>query len=152
LAAGDLPDAGDIDGLREAYKSTLAAFLAAARTRREWRETLEARIEAALDTVLFAEQVALRFSAELSAYAAELGTLRAQLVKLCTADEPDANELGTIERRLETLRGEIDHDSLMAAQRRGVAEAVTRILGEMGYEAVEDFAFEEGKSKQKDAE
>ena len=146
LAAGEPPDAADIDGLRAAYRDTLAAFLAATRARHEWRETLKTRIEAALDTVLFAEQVALRFSAELVQYTAELGTLRARLVKLCTVDEPDVEELGTIERRLETLRGEIDRNVITAAQRRGVAEAVTRILGEMGYEAVDDFAFEEGNS------
>jgi hypothetical protein len=146
LAAGEPLDAADIGGLREAYRDTLAAFLAATRARREWREALQSRIETALDTVLFAEQVALRFSAELAVYAVELVTLRARLVGLCAADEPDADALGMIERRLETLRGEIDRDSMMAAQRRGVAEALTRILGEMGYEAVDDFAFEEGKS------
>jgi len=146
LAAGEPLDAADISGLREAYRATLAAFLAATRARRAWREAARARMEAALDTVLFAEQVARRFSAELAPHATELGALRGRLVALCSSDEPDAEELGTIERRLETLRGEIDRDSVLAAQRRGVAEAVTRILGKMGYESVDEFAFEEGTS------
>ncbi len=146
LAAGEPLDAADIGGLRDTHRDTLAAFLAATRARRAWLEALQARMESALDTVLFAEQVALRFSSELSAYTAELGTLRTRLTTLCAAEAPDAGELGTIERRLETLRGEIDRDSVMAAQRRGVAESIMRNLGEMGYEAVDDFAFEEGKS------
>ncbi len=145
LQGGEPLDGADIEGLREAYHGTLAAFLAAMRARREWRAALQARIESALDMVLFSEQVARRFSAELAGHAVELGALRERLIGLCAAGEPDADALGTIERRLETLRGEIDRDSMMAAQRRGVAEAVTRILGEMGYEAVDDFAFEEGQ-------
>lgn len=146
LQTGEALEGADIEGLRAAYRDTLAAFLAATRTRREWREAVRTRIEAALDTVLFAEYVAQRFSAELAGQTVELVSLRARLVRLCSAEEPDVDTLGMVERRLETLRGEIDYESTRAAQRRGVAEAVTRILGEMGYESVDDFAFEEGKS------
>ena len=39
LAAREPLDAADIGGLREAYRDTLAAFLAATRNRREWRAT-----------------------------------------------------------------------------------------------------------------
>ena len=146
MQAGEPPDGADLEGLRQAYRDTLAAFLAATRARTEWRRTLAARIETALDTILFAEQVTVRFAAELADYTAELGALRARLTRLCGDDEPDAETLGMVERRLETLRGEIDYESMRAAQRRSVAEAVTRILGEMGYEQMEDFAFEQGKS------
>jgi hypothetical protein len=142
LGAGGALDGSDIEGLRQAYHDTLAAFLAATRARREWREALRARIEAALDTVLFAEQVAQRFPAELADFTAELLSLRSRITRLCGAEEPDAEALGMVERRVETLRGEIDYASMRAAQRRGVAEAVTRILGEMGYESIDDFAFE----------
>jgi len=142
LESGEALEEADIGGLRELYHDTLSAFLAATRARREWREALHARIEAAMDAVLFAEQMALLFSAELAGHAVELATLRARLLGLCGADEPDAETLGVVERRIETLRGEIDRESMTAAQRRGAAEAVTRILGEMGYESIDDFAFE----------
>jgi hypothetical protein len=139
---GEGVEAGDIAGLREAYHRTLAAFAASVRARRDWQEAMRRRIEAALDTVLFAEHVIYRFDAEMAVHAAELETLRGRLTALCTAAEASGEELGLIERRLETLRGEIDRDTISAAQRRGVAEAVTRILGEMGYESIDDFAFE----------
>jgi len=92
--------------------------------------------------VLFAEHVISRFDAEMAVHEVELDILRGRLRTLCAAEEPDAEELGVLERRLETLRGEIDRDTIAAAQRRGVAEAVTRILAEMGYEPLDDFAFE----------
>lgn len=142
LASGDGVEAEDITGLRDAYHRTLAAFVSAARARRDWHEAVRARIEAALDTVLFAEHVISRFDAEMAVHAAELDILRGRLTALCSADEADAEELGMLERRLETLRGEIDRDAIAAAQRRGAAEAVTRILGEMGYEPIDDFVFE----------
>jgi hypothetical protein len=142
LAAGEGVEAEDIAGLRDAYHRTLAAFVAAVRARRDWQEAIRARIEAALETVLFAEHIVSRFDAEMAVHTMELETLRGRLTVLCTADEANAGELGLIERRLETLRGEIDRDTILAAQRRGVAEAVTRILGEMGYESIDDFAFE----------
>ncbi len=142
LGAGERVDAEDITGLRDVYRDTLSGFLLVVRTHRDWEDALRARIEAALDTALFAEHVISRFDAELSMHAAELGTLRGRLTALCAADEVDAAALGMIERRLGTLRGEIDRDAIAAAQRRGAAEAVTRILGEMGYESIDDFAFE----------
>ncbi len=142
MASGDGVEAEDIAGLRDAYHRTLAAFVATVRARRDWQEAMRARIEAALDTVLFAEHVISRFEAEMALHAAELETLRGRLTALCADNETNAGELGLIERRLETLRGDIDRDTIVAAQRRGVAEAVTRILGEMGYESIDDFAFE----------
>ena len=142
LASGDRVEAEDAAGLREAYQRTLAAFVAAARARRDWQAALHARLEAALDTVLFAEHVISRFDAEMAVHAVELETLRGRLTTLCMAAEVNAGELGMIERRLETLRGEIDRDTIVAAQRRGAAEAVARILVEMGYEPIDDFAFE----------
>ena len=142
LDLGEIPEETDILALREAFRRTLVAFLDAARIRRDWREALRTRIESALDTVLFAEHVIARFDAEMAVHSAELDTLRDRLTALCGAEEPDAAQLDLIERRLETLRGEIDRDTILAAQRRGAAEAITRILGQMGYEPIDDFAFE----------
>ena len=142
VASGERVEGEDIAGLRDAYHRTLAAFAAAARARRDWDESMRKRIEAALDTLLFAEHVISRFDAEMAVHAVELDTLRARLTALCAAEPMNAGELGLIERRLETLRGDIDRDTIAAAQRRGVAEAVTRILGEMGYESIDDFVFE----------
>ena len=142
LASGDRVEEEDITGLRDAYRRTLAAYLETVRARRAWEEATRARIEAALDTVLFAEHVISRFDAEMAMHAVELDMLRGRLTALCAAEVTNIEELGLIERRLETLRGDIDRDTIIAAQRRGVAEAVTRILSEMGYAPIDDFAFE----------
>ncbi|HQL93343.1 MAG TPA: hypothetical protein P5069_01630 [Candidatus Hydrogenedentes bacterium] len=130
----------ELETLRETVRLSLSDFLEGMRRRRERTAELHARMEKALDAVLFYQGAVEALEGEdFSRYAGELATMERQILSLCAADTVPEGALDPVERRLDTLRGEIDKAAVRNAQRRGLSESITRNLEEMGYRAAQAF-------------
>lgn len=139
LDAGKAGERDEMLALGKMVRDSLAAFLEGLRRRRLHTEKTRQRMEEALDAVLFYEKVAGSFDGELENQRGELEGIRAQLLTLCAAEEIPDGALDTLEKRLGTIRGELDRAAVNIAQRRGLSEAILRHLSEMGYETMEEF-------------
>lgn len=130
----------ELETLRETVRLSLSDFLEGMRRRRERAAELHVRMEKALDAVLFYQGAVEALTDEdFSRYSAELATMERQILSLCAAEAVPEGALDPVERRLDTLRGEIDKAAVRHAQRRGLSESITRNLEEMGYRAAQAF-------------
>ncbi|NLV41495.1 MAG: hypothetical protein GXY15_09765 [Candidatus Hydrogenedentes bacterium] len=140
LDRGETLEREELETLRETVRLSLSDFLEGMRRRRERAAELHARMEKALDAVLFYQgAVEALADEEFARYSAELATMERQILSLCAADAVPEGALDPVERRLDTLRGEIDKAAVRHAQRRGLSESVTRNLEEMGYQSMQAF-------------
>lgn len=145
LDAGKAGERDEMLALGNTVRDSLAGFLEGLRRRRVHTEKTRQRMEEALNAVLFYEKVAGSFDGSLAHQRGELEDILAQLLNLCAAEEIPDGALDTLEKRLGTIRGELDRSAVNIAQRRGLSEAVLRHLTEMGYETLEEFhAAEDG--------
>lgn len=140
LDRGETLEREELETLRETVRLSLFDFLEGMRRRRERAAELHVRMEKALDAVLFYQgAVEALADEEFSRYSAELATMERQILSLCAAEAVPEGALDPVERRLDTLRGEIDKAAVRHAQRRGLSESITRNLEEMGYHAAQAF-------------
>lgn len=140
LDRGETLEREELETLRETVRLSLSDFLEGMRRRRERAAEMHARMEKALDAVLFYQgAVEALADEEFARYSAELATMERQILSLCAADAVPEGALDPVERRLDTLRGEIDKAAVRHAQRRGLSESITQNLEEMGYQAMQGF-------------
>ncbi len=138
LAEGDTPDRQELAGFRDTLRETLAAFTADLEARRARQAALRDRLEAALDVILYAEQLALSLPEEIPALG-EAAALRAQLGAMLDSGGAPEGEIAMIERRAATMRLEIEQAVVDASWQEGLSESLMRNLREMGYETLQPF-------------
>ncbi len=138
LAEGDTPDRHELEGFRDTLRATLSAFASDLEARRARQAALRDRLEAALDVILHAEQLALALPEDTSGRD-EIIALRAQLETMFESDDVGEGGAALIERRAETLRGEINQAVLDASWQEGLSRSLLRNLQEMGYETLRGF-------------
>ena len=137
--AGESMGREDLTEFRDLIALNLDGFTKRldARQRRQ-RETAR-RVEATLDDLLLYQELAR------PGQAAELDDLGRQLAALLQADALRLGPLEIIERRLETLRKEVDRSVGQAAYRTGLCESITRNLVDMGYGVLRAFPEDVGE-------
>ncbi len=138
LAGGDTPDLHEFQGLRDAFRNSLAAFAGELQARRARQALLHERIEAVLDSVLYEEQLVLACPGE-TACRDEITALRMQLEVMLGTGDAGEGAIALIERRAATLQPEIEQAVVDASWREGLSESLQRNLQEMGYSPVQPF-------------
>jgi len=138
IKAGERVRWDEITSLEQTIVQTIQRFIQQTRASHEHQAEMAAQLEAVLDDVLYYRNVAVA-NPFLESQRTGLDTLRAQVTALLDAGELRTGQLGMIQKRLATLRAEIDMAVVQTAHRTALCESVSRNLVDMGYQELEAF-------------
>jgi hypothetical protein len=143
-------EAGDEISQREALSfkgmvsATLTSYLKEVEAERKLKEELQKRAEAAFDEILVYQELAYEMRPQYDA----MNVLRDQLINLFESGEFKLDRMEVVEKRLKTIKEEVDKKVLLQSYRQGISESVTRNLSDMGYQTLQAFpSGEEGMIK-----
>ena len=137
--AGESIDPEEVAEFRDLIALNLDGFTKRLEAKQRRQRKTAQRLEATLDDLLLYRELAR------PAQATELEDLGRQLAALLQADDLRLGPLEIIERRLETLRKEVDQSVGQAAYRTGLCESITRNLVDMGYRILRAFPDDVGE-------
>lgn len=126
----------EAESLRETIAATLGAYLRELEAARTCHEERLARSEIVMTEILLYENLA---GDELPQQRDDLRRLALQLSALLEAGQSAPGKFDLIEKRLATLKDDIDRQVGETSYRTTLCESITRHLGDMGYGAIRAF-------------
>jgi len=135
-AGGKKITPGEAETLRETIAATLGGYLRELAAARAYQEERLARAEIVMSEILLYESLAAE---ELPRQRDDLRRLALQLAALLETPQAAPGKFDVIEKRLATLKAEIDEGIGEATYRTTLCQSITRHLGDMGYSTVSAF-------------